>query len=268
MTLISRNKITLGFGIFCGAVILLFLGLFLFNFYNGKITPLPDHFSFQNFSLKSFLFDNYSVFSVISIVYLGIFSFTTTIVIRYSFEKTQSPEIIFFIGFLISCLFEYFRLLIPLYNLWESYSRLLIFIGKGCFACRLISLFCFLFSALFSDDIQSQTTEKTLLIIAIVSWIFVEFLPINTGTVNQSINPASGFSQIFEVIQFVIFFLTCISMIFYSKSRYTLSYVYLIIGYFSLVYATNFFLCFIGIILLSFGTFKYLQKIHNYYLWQ
>jgi hypothetical protein len=96
MTLISRNKITLGFGIFCGAVILLFLGLFLFNFYNGKIAPLPDNFSFQNLSLKSFLFDDYSVFSVIAIVFLGIFAFSATLIIRYSFEKTQSPEIIFF----------------------------------------------------------------------------------------------------------------------------------------------------------------------------
>lgn len=268
MTLISRNKIIFGFGIFTIAFILLFLALFLFQFFSGHFSPLPISINFSNISLKNILFNDYTIFPIISIIFLGIYTLVTTSVIRYSFGKTQSPEIIFFFGFLVGCLLEYCRLFIPIYNLWNSYSTFVIFIGKTCFACRLISLLCFLFSALFSADFQNQQAEKNLLIITIISLIFAEFLPINTGTITPAVLPASGFNKVFTIILFFIFFITCISMIVFVKSKYTFGYIFLMLGYFSLIYATNLILCLFGIFFLTFGTVKYLEKIHNYYLWQ
>lgn len=268
MTLISRNKLFFGFGIFTITFILFFLILFLFQFFQELIFPLPLQINLSNISLKSILFDDYTIFPIIATIFLGIYALVTTSLIRYSFEKTQSPEIIFFFGFLVGCLLEYLKLFIPIYNLWHSYSTFVIFIGKTCFACRLISLLCFLCSALFSSDFQSQQAEKNLLIIVIVSLIFAEFLPINTGTITPALFPASGFNKVFTIILFFIFFITCISMLVFIRSKYTLGYFFLMLGYLCLIYATNLILCVLGIFFLSFGTVKYLGKIHNYYLWQ
>lgn len=268
MTLISRNKFLSSFCIISSLILALFILLFAIFYSQGKIFPFPFPIQFSSISLKSFLFGNFSIFPLISIAFLGFYSFSSSLFVRYSFEKTQSPEIIFFFGFLIGCFFELFRLLIPLFNLWNSFSTLVIFIGKITFAGRFISYFCFLFSALFSTEVQNQQIEKNLLVIFLLSCIFSNFIPISTNKIMPSISPAYGFEKLFILIILTLLFITFVTLLFINKKDYSFSYIFVTLGYTILIFSCNLFFTFLGIILLSLGTSRYLKNIHNYYLWR
>lgn len=268
MTLISRNKFLSGFCIFSIILLLIFFVLFLIKFNTGEIKDFPYPFITENLSLKDLLFSPYSIFPFFSIVFLGIFTLITASLIRYTFEKTQSPEIIYFIGFLFGCLLEISRLLIPMLNLWDSYSIYTILIGKVALTGRLISIFSLLLASIFHSDTQNQDTEKHLFFTIFFSALFAVFIPIKTGVILPSIMTEIGFHTFFLFINGLIFILSCISMIFTDRKKLVIFYCMLILGYIFLVYTNNLFLLILGVGFISYGAYAYLGKIHNYYLWR
>lgn len=268
MTLIARNKILTSYCIVSIIFLLGFLLLFLVTFFTGGRFYLPIKLEFSNISIQSLFFNDFTIFPIISTIFFGIYAVTTSSIIRYTFEKTQSPEIIFFFGFLIGCLFELLRLLIPILNLWDNYSTLVIFIGKTLFAGRLISIICFLFSSIFVQESQGQETERNLLIIIVVSCIFAEFIPVNAGKISSSLLPEIGFYTIFYFVTGLVFIITVITLYFTEKKSRILGFVFLYLGYISLTYSSNFLFCTLGIIFTTLGTKYYLENLHNYYLWK
>lgn len=267
MTLISRNKFLTIFCISCGIVLLAILTLFAYKFFTGSSMNLPMGLTFENFSVKNFLFSSYTIFPIIAISFLGTFSLIISCLIKYSFEKTQSPEIIYFIGFLFGCLLETIRLLIPILNIWTSYSIATIFIGKVVFTGRLTVVFSLLFASLFTRDAQNQEPERNLLFIVIFSMIFAVFIPVNSGTILSSVMPQIGFNTLFICIFSIIFILSCISLFFTERKKLIIPYMILILGYIFLVFSSNLVLLFLGIALSSYGAYSYLGRLHNHYLW-
>lgn len=267
MTLISRNKFLTIFCIGCGIILISILSLFAYKFFTHSPMNLPDNFSFENFSVKKLLFSSYTIFPIIAISFLGTFALITSCLIKYSFEKTQSPEIIYFIGFLFGCLLETTRLLIPILNLWTSYSIATIFIGKAVFTGRLTVVFSLLFASIFPRDAQNQEPERNLLFIFIFSLIFAVFIPIDSGTIRSSVMPQIGFNTLFICIFSFIFVLSCVSLFFTERKKLLIPYMMLILGYIFLVFSSNLILLILGIVLSTYGAYSYLGKIHNHYLW-
>ena len=266
MTLIARNKILSVLCVFSVLLLITLLAFFLIHVFKGISFPYP--LDYTTLTIKSFILNSFTIFSVISLFFLCLFACVTSFIIRYSFEKTQSPEIIFFLGFLISCLLEGFRLLIPILDLWNNYSKLIILIGKAAYTGRLIFISSFLLTAFVSRENQNQDTERNLLIIILIALLFAEFLPINTGKTLPSIMPSIRFSSMFFIIFFVIGFITCVTLFLLNKKEIILGYIFMVFGYFFLITCENFIQCVLGIFFLSVGTFNYLKKMHNYYLWQ
>lgn len=268
MTLISRNKFL---SIFCITIlifILLIFSSFLINLFMGKIDAFPNPIISNSLTVKTFIFSSISLFSIIAISFLGLYPLICGLLIKYSFGKTQASEIMYFVGFLFGCLLELLRLFIPILNLWNSFSLFVIVIGKIVFAGRLITIFSFLLASIFPREVQGHEPERYLIFLTLFSLFFAVFVPVKAGEILDSISPQTGFSSTFSAINISIFIITCISMFFTDRKENIFPYILLILGYTFLVYANNFCLLVFGILFLSFGTFHYLVKIHNYYLWR
>jgi hypothetical protein len=71
----------------------------------------------------------------VSMIGAGIYALVTLILIHYFFEKTQSPEILFFAFFALSFSFEIIRLMVPLHKIHNISPLYLIMIFRVLLFC-------------------------------------------------------------------------------------------------------------------------------------
>ena len=124
MTLRIRNRIILLL-LFTSIIIALFIsGLYIYAFLkNAIIAPVMP--------IRQFHFPTLSIFALrynfpCSLIGSAVFLFYSLFFLFWifvRFEKTQSPEIFYFCLFLCSTLCESFKLLVPLFALWQTFYR-------------------------------------------------------------------------------------------------------------------------------------------------
>lgn len=266
MTLYSRNKLFIGIFICFVINILLVLGPFLFKLFTHAEFTLPYTFDFS--SLGTILFKSNSICALLCIVFIGIFALVTCFTVIVGFEKTQSIEVLLFMGFLFGCMLEIYRLLIPIFSLWNSFSDWLLVVGKLSFSSKIIAVGSFLFAALVPQETKNQLSGRSLVLLMVVSFVFAEFIPVNSHDILPSIMPSLAFSKMFSAILVVICLITAFSLFFSDGKNFVLGYVILIFGYLILVFGSSVFTLILGASLLIVGSVKYLKSIHEFYMWQ
>ena len=119
MTIKSRNRLYLAFSIFASSVLIFELIFFIFYLATGRfnINSLTDTF-FDRTGL--FIFRTNPVFAFAGIFALLVYTTSVSIIILNTFEKTQAPDIMFFMIFLIACISDSFRIRIKSPSMdWE-----------------------------------------------------------------------------------------------------------------------------------------------------
>jgi len=212
---------------------------------------------------------------IFSIVFFMLYASLGTFLVYRNFEKTQSTEVFFFSGFLISCMTESLRLLIPLFGLWQSFSPLFVFTGRAIFFGRLLCPLSFLFSSIMNIPEQHMDIERNYTIMLVISIVFAAVIPLNTVTPSGLCTLHWGYSRLFMLIRIVFFLITITSMFINAYQREStelfhssFGFIIFMAGYIFLLEAGNYFNLMIGITLISAGSYEYLSKIHHLYLWK
>lgn len=213
-------------------------------------------------------FQPYSYASLAAIAALAIYTPLASTIVRYVFEKTQSPEILYFTGFMTGCMVEVYRLCIPLFSLWGGYSEFLIFTGKIVLAGRILAGMSLLLSAIFSSDDKIQEADKNIVIAIAVSVALAAATAVDTRTILPSIMVRTSYQSVLTFVRIFIAVMTAFAFLLSGKVRTMFSYILLFSGYFCLTVSDNIFLTALGLLLFGFGTKVYLQQLHNYYLWK
>lgn len=272
MTLNSRNRLMRGLSTISLSQFIIFAAYFLYRIFSKQ--HIIFEFSTINFDTSSlgtiahFLLQPYSYAALIAITGLAIYTPLTCMIVTYVFEKTQSPEVFYFLGFLAGCMLETLRLCIPLFNLWQGYSDFLIYTGKFVFAGRLLSVLSLLFSAFFSADDKIQEADRNIIIAMAIAFVFAAAVAIDSRTILPSIMVKTSFHKIFIFMFFFLAFMTVIAFLLNKKFKSTICYILLFSGYSCLIFSDNILATGIGIILLLTGTISYFKVLHTYYLWK
>ncbi len=269
MTIRFRNRMTLIF--FILAVSCLMLGTFftLYQFFSDGIV-LPEVYT-KNLS-NHFILRYHP-----ACVYAGIFIqlayvSLTSLIIYHSFEKTQAPDMIFFLLFLFACLCDSSRLLVPAFRLSGSFSLFLLKLGNLHLFARLLAPLALMGTTVMSTDDFRQNTDRNSIILVIIAMFFAEMIPLNTSVILPNFcisygyeNAIRGFCGLTALVSAISLFRTN------SKNEYkqimTIGFILLCFGY-SLIFCCYSILALAaGVLLLGSGTYIYLNEVHKHYLW-
>ncbi|MBQ0167672.1 MAG: hypothetical protein KBT02_11255 [Treponema sp.] len=268
MTLNARNRLFKILFIISSSVLGLLLLTAILRMIFGKPVSLPD-FDFSAITgVGSFLFTSMPYAALFSTICISIYAPIVSFLVRYSFEKTQSAEIVYFSVFIIGCLCEIFSLAIPVFSLWDSYSYLLLFIGRGAFAGRLLTLFSFLFAALFSQESQAQEADRNVIITIFLAVLFAAIIPVDTRTISDAMMVKTGFSTTFSAAKIALTVITFFTFFFTDRKMTGIGYLLLYGGYAVLITGSSVFTILLGGFMIVTGSKIYLNEIHTYYLWK
>ena len=251
--------------------------LFIFTFFNKSIVPPTDVLRLIDFGKSDFFLITYNFSaSVLASALFLVYVVLTFFLMFMQFEKTQAIEIFYFCGFLLACLCEGIKCLIPLFGLWQTFSSRLLLLGRLVLLGKMLAPMSILLVSLFNNFEQKQDSEKNLTIAITVCAIFSLIIPINTSMVYSSNALSWGFSGFFFIMRALIFFVAIISFVIkiflinnIASSRVILSQIIwlslAIFGYAVLSMADNFLFLAIGALFLFIPTMKFLKTTHQLY---
>lgn len=271
MTIKSRNRLYLAFSIFASSVLIFELIFFIFYLATGRfnINSLPDTF-FDRIGL--FIFRTNPVFAFAGIFALLVYTTSVSIIILNTFEKTQAPDIMFFMIFLIACISDSFRIFIPLFNLPLSYSHLLIIIGNTTLFAEILAPLSLLGMNTLCSEEHRKDLDKNCLIIVIASLFITNFMSLTTSKILPNFGVSYGYKNTIETTTFLIMLANIFTIaVKCAKNELsqmmTAGFAAMSIGYTVLFHCSNLFACCIGFLLSMTGTLVFLFQIHKQYNW-
>lgn len=247
----------------------------IYFFTTHTFQSIPDFASSQQLPAFIPFSEKSTAAAISSICILLVYVLLTIITIRRTFEKTQSPEIIYFSLFLAGIFLQCMRLCVPIFHLWQGYNNFFVLITRIYFIGQALTAGSFLFSALFSSDNQLQEADRNIYILCTVAVILASLIPVKTDIIYANFLPQTGFQSTCSIILYVIVIITALILFFSGRTkpeyRHTFisaGFLMIMTGYKTLCSADSFAACAIGAILLAAGTYAYLISIHRYYLWK
>ena len=274
MTLKLRNRLFIVLFVIAIACILAATAVWISALLSHAVTP-PSALRLPRFFTRFAFMRYHFAATVISIALLVVYVPTVVLIIYRAFENTQSSEIIFFSGFLLACLCEGSRILIPLYALGESFSQFQLFSGRILLIGRLLAPMSFIAAAIMSDTEHRQDIERNYMIMVAAATLFALITPLNTAELTTSCSIPWGFPRLVAIIR--VFMILAASTSFwingYNHDSKELKFVagstiILFCGYQLLAVADNFPCLVVGTVLLGCGTYLTLSKLHTLYMWK
>ena len=269
MTIKSRNRFNLIF--ICIAIVIAVMqtALFIYQIISKTFT-VPQVYN-PNPS-ASFLFRFNQNYVLIGIFILNIYVIDSAIYIQVQFEKTQSTEVIYFLIFLIACLCDTTRILLPLFQVANSYSRVLMHVAYLPLFARILAPLSLLGISVLSTEEARHNVNRNTTFIIIASLFFAKLIPFNTAVILPNFCVSYGYTSTVRYVSFFIC-LASISTIAInnkksnSSQKTTIGFALLCIGYSALFYCYNIFNLAVGIICLGYGSYLYLDELHKLCLW-
>ena len=264
MTLRIRNRIILLL-LFTSILFSLVISfLYIYAFIKSAIVPplSPTRF----FTPPNIFLLRYNFcFSLLGAALFMLYSLFFLFWIFVRFEKTQSPEIFYFCLFLCSTLCEAFRLFVPLFALWQTYSDTLLLIGRIILFGKFLAPISLLMSSLFTSENQMQDFEKNYTIVITVGIAFTLLVPLNTSHISTTCAIIWGFSKPFFAIRTLIFITAIISALIKRQTKNYISLSLIIVSYSILASADNLLFFITGSTLLFISTHRFLADTHKLY---
>lgn len=268
MTIKTRNRFNI-------ALFIISIIFFIFNITILTIQIFNGQFIFNSpeYTLGTSIFTEYNplvpiISLFIQILYVSISSF----MLFRIFEKTQASDIVYFHLFLFACLIDSFRLWIPLFNISDTYSNLLIFCGNTTIFSKILIPLSLFFTVVMGNVEQRQNIEKYVFLLILISFFMAEVIPLNTSITCPNFSVDFGFKKIIFITTIIIM-IVCITSQYINNKKLmhsqmtTIGYSLIYIGIYILFNSISFLRLILAVLILSFGTIIYLKTLHNQYLW-
>lgn len=238
--------------------------------YNGSFY-IPENTIYSSIHNSFFTRMNYQAI-VLSIFVFIIYSFFFFLYMDISFENTQSTEIIYFSLFLASCLFESIRILFPFMNLWNYPSSTALIITRVLLAARFLGPLCLLFLVIYSNFESRQYVEQNIVILLAAATGGAICCPLDNNIILPSGYIQPGLENYLNILRISTLSISLLSQIIKSyqsnlKSKFTIGFAFLIIGYIMMVHTYNYALLISGTVFIFSGTIFFLKDLHSQYLW-
>lgn len=202
------------------------------------------------------------------------YAFITMIFIYYFFEKTQSPEILFFALFVLSFAFEGIRAIVPIKIIYELPNVYLIMNFRVLLFARYFGFFSLFAASLYSSGLEVQKQRNIILMIMAAALMIALGVPIDGLSWDSSLNMISGYPSMFSMVELSIMLITMISFFIAAYSRGAKEYIFIGLGSFLVFLGRNILLNadtwlvpFPGLLILGAGTWFICTQLHRVYLW-
>lgn len=274
MTIRGRNRLLFAGFIFSILTLSFYIGLTIIQFMKGAITLqdlIPLGF-YNSFYKTPDIFEKYSQFVFfISIVFEVLYCSILYKVLISGFEKTQSPNLVYFALFALSFIFDSSRILIPLFNIQEVLSKALIGIGRVVIFARILGPISLLCTNLLNSDELRQELDRNCIIIIITSMFFASKIPLNTTTLHLNFTVSYAYATTIKITLLIFILINIFTLFIYNKERdyhqkTTIGFLILSTGYYHLFYNETTVSYVVGMICLAFGTHLYMKELHRQYL--
>ena len=202
------------------------------------------------------------------------YSFISITLIYFFFEKTQSPEILFIGFFVLSLLFEFSRLVIPLRKLFPFPAVYLIAAFRTLIFGRYFGLFSLFAASVYAAGLDAQKQHNIFIMMVLAALIIALNIPVDTLAWDSTFLILSGYRSMFFMMETGIFLVTMLTFFISAYNRGSKSYV--LIGIYAfLTFAgrgillnSDTWTTFIpGILSLALGTWFICARLHGEYLW-
>ncbi len=272
MTLSTQNKLLLWFSALSTLTGIAFIIGIVFFVFRLSALDLP---TITETSIMQFITEENQIYTLLPYMIFSLYVPIVGFSIYHTFEKTKSPEMLYFISMLIGFFAQSFFLCIPIFSLYTGYSSFLSSISSIAFFGQMQVMLSVLFQGALVTQDESRDSDKFVGIISIVSLSFSAIIPVDVTNIAQDFSPTYAFESVFLLIRVVFTIIAFASMILSSASKKSrdyrcasIAFLFLCTGYLFLTSsATLLFLC-IGFLFFSVGTIRFLKHLHWYYMWK
>ncbi len=270
MTIKVRNRITLIFFILSSFVISAEFIFLLFRFFTRTISyPTVIFNSLQHTSVL-LRFSKNAVLA--SLIFSGLYVTITSISLVRFFLKTQAPDIIFFLIFLMAILCDSIRLTLPLYEHVNSYSNYIWLAGRLILFARILAPLGLTGCVALTSADDRQNIERNSLIIFIAAAFLAYFIPINTTSIRPNLVISYSFHRTINLASIFILLFCVITLLIQRhkqelKQTISIGFILICIGYYFLFEVFCYLYLALAISFITAGTIVYLKNMHDEYMW-
>jgi len=208
------------------------------------------------------------------ILALVAYSFFSIILTFYSFEKTQSPELLFVVFFAASLAPEALRLLLPLGQVYEIPLLYTLLASRVILFARNFGIFSLFIASVFAAGYEVQRQRTIIMLIVVTALIIAIGVPIDTQSWDSSFNMITGYVPMFRFIEIGTFFITAISFFVAAWSRGSRDFIFIgvgsilaLLGRAILLSADTWQSLPVALVFLVVGTWLVCTYLHKIYLW-
>ena len=250
-------------GIFLVALFLLgFVGIVFFIFQKGSLPIFRDS-------------ESLSIAPVILVLFSElIFSLGATIILYFSFRKTTSAEIFFFMGFIISISFDALKLIPILISITNSPPYLGVIASRVIYFGRYFGTAALFSAGLFSTGIGYGKMELALGIVFILAFSLALTIPIDMTSLEENLVHRSTRGREIMTIRILFQSLAVLNFILAAIMHKEYSYLFMAAGvalvFFGrelLFYVMDPILIIVAFVLVIGGSTIFSERTHEVHLW-
>jgi hypothetical protein len=210
----------------------------------------------------------------LTVLFAAIYALITIILIYYFFEKTPSPEILFFALFVLSFAIEGSRIMAPLREVYDLPSLCLVISSRILLFSRYFGLFSLFAASVYAAGLEVQKQGNIVFIIALAALVISLGVPVDGLSWDSSLSVVSGYASMFRLVEIGIILITMVSFFVAAYARGTREYIPIGIGALLVCWGRNLLfsadtwltpLPALG--LLAAGTWIICVQLHRVYLW-
>jgi hypothetical protein len=225
-------------------------------------------------SLVSSFFQPQSYVSFATMAGAVLYALVAMILIYYFFEKTQSPEILFFALFVSSFAFEGLRVMVPLMGAYDLPAFYPVLGSRALLFTRFFGIFSLFAASVYAAGLGEQKQGNIVFIIAIAAMVIALGVPIDGLAWDSSLMMIRGYPSMLRLVEAGIMAITMISFFISAYSRGSREYVFIGIGSFLVFWGRAMLLPsdtwvtpLPALLLLAGGTWIICVQLHHVYLW-
>ena len=211
---------------------------------------------------------------LVSITFALFFASASVVLLYYSFEKTQAPEVLFFALFSLSFVAESFRLAVPLAVAREWPPAFVVGAARALVFGRFFGLLSLFASSVYASGVDFQKHGRVILISAAASLAIATGVPVDGLAWDSALSPMPGYASMLDLVELALSLIACLSFLVAAKSRGAQEYAVAAAGCFlvclgrdGLIRGDNWLALPVSATALVAGTWLLAVKVHRYYLW-
>ncbi|MDR2470668.1 MAG: hypothetical protein LBD09_00985 [Treponema sp.] len=211
---------------------------------------------------------------LVSVMVSVVYALAASALVLYFFEKTLSPEILFFDLFALSFVFETIRIMPPLGQIYPFPSVLLILGGRLLIFGRFFGVLSLFASSVYAAGLDMQKQGQVIIAMIIAILVVVLRVPVNSQSWDSTLTMLSAYSSMFRFAEDALMGITVVSFLVAARVRGTGDYVFIALGAFLafvgralLIGADTWIALAPGAVFLAGGTWFITVRLHRVYLW-